>query len=147
MSTFSLSLGRGKVGLTLNAQPTDSTGVNVGSPITTGFTEIGDGFYIWNYALAADFQGCVKFIDQSTSDVLAFKAINPNTLSPNALDLIEIETDINLKEAIIAMAAVLAGTASVAGDLVTFKGINTNTTRVESTTTESGQRTAIALNI
>lgn len=147
MSVFSLSLGKGKTGLTLNAQKTDADGVDVDSVITTGFTEIGDGFYVWNYDLESDFQGCVKFIDEDTGDVLAFTSINPNQLPPNALDLIEIENNINLKEALIAMAAVLAGKAYVNGDLVTFKGINTDTTRVESTTTGSGQRTNVVLNI
>lgn len=147
MSIFSLSLGKGKAGLTLNAQKTNSSGTDIDSPITTGFTEIGDGFYIWNYALEADFQGCVKFIDEDTDEVLAFTSINPNQLSPNALDLIEIEDNINLKEALIVMAAVLAGKAYIDGDLVTFKGINTNTTRVESITTGSGQRSTVTLNI
>lgn len=147
MSAFSLSLGKGKAGLTLNAQKTDADGVDIDSPITTGFTEIGDGFYIWNYNLESSFQGCVKFIDENTNEVLAFTSINPNQLSPNALDLIEIENNVNLKEALIAMAAILAGKAYVSGDIVTFKGINTNTTRVESTTTASGQRTAVALTL
>lgn len=147
MSVFSLSLGKGKVGLTLNAQKTNASGVNLDSPITTGFTEIGDGFYVWNYNLSLDFQGCVKFIDEDTDEVLAFTSINPNQLSPDALDSIEIETNINLKEALIAMAAVLAGKASVDGHSVTFKGINTDTTRVESTTTEAGERTAVALTL
>jgi hypothetical protein len=147
MSAFSLSLGKGKTGLTLNAQKTDVSGVNIDTPITSGFTEIGDGFYIWNYSLESNFEGCVKFIDENTNEVLAFTSINPNQLSPNALDLIEIENNVNLKEALIAMAAVLAGKAYVSGDTVTFKGINTNTTRVESTTTASGQRTAVALTL
>lgn len=145
MAVFSLSLGKGKTGITLNAQLTDISGADIGSPITTGFTEIGSGFYIWTYDLNIDFQGCIKFIDEITSEILAFTSINPNDLSSTALNSIEIESNVNLKDALIAMAAVLAGKVYVTGDIVTFKGINTDTTRVEATTTGSGQRTSVTL--
>lgn len=146
-TAFSLSLGKGKTGITLNAQQTNVSGVDIGPPITIGFTEIGSGFYIWTYDIDIDFQGCVKFIDENTNEVLAFTSINPNDLSSTALNSIQIEDNVNLKEALTAMAAILVGKLDINGDNVTFKGINTDTTRVEAVTTGSGQRTSVTLNI
>lgn len=148
MSVFSLSLGKGKVGITLKAQKTDPTGANVDAEITTGFTEVGNGYYIWNYNIDTEFQGCIKFIDSSNSEILAFASINPNQLSGNGLDTIEIESGINVKEALQLMAAVLAGELEITGDLNKFKGVNNpGVTRVESETTANGQRTSVSLNL
>lgn len=77
---FSLSLGLGKAGLAdLRAQLVDSSGANSGSAITTGFSEIGTGFYLWTYDSFADgFRGGVKFYSNAASStILAFSAINP----------------------------------------------------------------------
>ena len=76
---FSLALGSSKTGLTMAAQLVDTTGTNTGSEITSGFAEIGQGFYQWHYAAFADsFRGGVKFYeDGQTGTILGFAAINP----------------------------------------------------------------------
>jgi hypothetical protein len=148
MSVFSLSLGKGKTGVVLNAQKTDIDGNDVDAIITTGFTEIGSGFYIWNYSLNNDFQGCIKFIDSSSNEVLAFTSINPSQLSPNGLDNIEIEGNLSIKDTLKIMAAVLAGEVVVDGNIVKFKAIdNPSVTRVESNTTPLGERRTVDINL
>lgn len=74
---ISLALGSSQTGLTLSAQLVDTTGANVGSAVTTGFTEIGAGNYLWHYTAFPDgFRGGVKFSASST--LKAFVAINPS---------------------------------------------------------------------
>lgn len=77
--TTSVTLSSAQTGLTLRAQLVDTSGVNSGSEITTGFSEIGNGFYLWNYSsFADDFRGGVKIYESgATTPVLAFRAINP----------------------------------------------------------------------
>ena len=76
---FSLSLGPGQTGLTLAAQLLDESGSDVGSEVATGFTEIGLGFYLWNYASIPDgHRGAVKFYeDGSPASPLLVVSINP----------------------------------------------------------------------
>lgn len=148
MSVFSISLGKGKTGVVLKAQKTDSSGVNVDAEITTGFTEIGNGHYVWNYPLSNTFEGCVKFIDSSNDEILAFSSVNPNKLSNGGLDNVEIETNINLKQAMQLISSVLAGTLEINGNTNSFKALNNpSVTRVESETTSSGQRTSVSINL
>jgi hypothetical protein len=73
---FSIALGGGNTGLTLTAQLVDTGGANVGSSVSTGFTEIGAGNYLWHYAAFPDgHRGGVVF--KSGATVKAFAAINP----------------------------------------------------------------------
>ncbi len=74
---ISLALGTSQTGLTLSAQLVDTAGANVGSAVTTGFTEIGLGNYLWHYTQWPDgHRGGVKF--STTGGTLkAFVAINP----------------------------------------------------------------------
>jgi hypothetical protein len=76
---FGLALGPTQTGLTLRAQIVDTAGVSVGSAVSTGFTEIGNGFYLWHYASIPDaHRGGVKFYDNADpTTILAFAAINP----------------------------------------------------------------------
>jgi len=76
---FGLALGGSKTGLTMAAQLVDTTGTNTGSELTTGFAEIGQGYYQWHYTAFADgFRGGVKFYEDGiTGTILAFAAINP----------------------------------------------------------------------
>ena len=71
-------LGTSKTGLTLKAQLVDTSGANVGSSVTSGFTEIGLGNYSWYYTSFPDsFRGGIKIMLNSDSSLLAFVAINP----------------------------------------------------------------------
>jgi hypothetical protein len=77
---ISLALGSAKSGLTdLRGQLVDTAGSNVGSAISSGFTEIGAGNYLWHYASFPDgHRGGVKFYSNAApSTTLAFAAINP----------------------------------------------------------------------
>ncbi len=75
----SLALGSSKIGLTLNAQLVDSSLGVVGSAISSGFQEVGKGYYLWHYTEFPDnFRGGVKFYPQSDpTDILTFISINP----------------------------------------------------------------------
>jgi len=76
---INLALGTSKTGLTLVAQLVTSAGVNSGTAITLGFSEIGAGNYLWTYdSFADDFRGGVKFYESGVSGtILAFVGINP----------------------------------------------------------------------
>lgn len=76
---FAIVLPSSQTGLTLEAQIVDNSGVNVGAPITTGFTEIGVGNYLWSSANAIpdDQRGGVKFQISPGGALKAFAPINP----------------------------------------------------------------------
>lgn len=62
----------------LRAQFVDTGGVDVGGPITTGFSELGGGLYQWYYnAFANGFRGQVKFYPDSDPTKVRAAAINP----------------------------------------------------------------------
>mgnify|MGYP003973156793 CR=1 FL=1 len=76
---MNLALGSSKTGLTLVAQLVTSAGADTGSTITTGFSEIGGGNYLWNYdSFSDDFRGGVKFYESGVpGTILAFTGVNP----------------------------------------------------------------------
>ena len=77
---FGLALGSSKAGLAdLRAQIVDTAGSDVGAAASTGFVEIGQGYYLWHYAAFPDGQrGGVKFYSNAAPTVfLAFVALNP----------------------------------------------------------------------
>lgn len=77
---FALDLGPANTGLAdLRAQLVDTTGSNSGSAVSTGFSEIGGGRYLWHYASFPDgHRGGVKFYrNAAPSVILAFASINP----------------------------------------------------------------------
>jgi len=98
-NSISLALGSSKAGLSLSAQLFDTAGTNVGSLITTGFVEIGQGNYIWTYSgFPDDFRGGVKFYNVAApATVLAATAVNPE----------EIETVKNIESKVDAIEAVI----------------------------------------
>ena len=75
----SISLSSCQTGLTLNAILLSSTGAELTESISSGFTEIGGGHYLWHYELFPDgFREAVKFFEQgASSTILAVVAINP----------------------------------------------------------------------
>lgn len=78
--SYSLSLGPSRTGLTdLRAQFVDTASANSGSAITTGFSEVGSGYYQWYYTSHADnFRGGVKFYSNAApSTLLGFLTLNP----------------------------------------------------------------------
>jgi len=75
-----LLLGAGKAGLTdLRAQLVDTAGTPIGSAIATGFTDLGTGTYLWNYAAYPDGQrGAVYFYSNTDpGTILTGIEINP----------------------------------------------------------------------
>ncbi len=83
--TFSISLGETYTGLTLSATLLDLTGTAVVTKINilTGFTEVGNGNYVWTYTqFESDFAGSVVFKNASTGVVLAVASINPDDAIP-----------------------------------------------------------------
>jgi len=83
--TASVVLGSGLPGLTdLRAQLVNTSGVNVGSELTGGFSEIGGGNYLWAHTLDETFAGGVKFYRAAfPATVLAFTDIDPQVALPS----------------------------------------------------------------
>lgn len=74
--TLDTALALDTAGLTLSAQLVDTAGANVGSAVSTGFSDLGLGFYLWHYTGFPDgFRGAVKF--SAAGAVKAVAAINP----------------------------------------------------------------------
>jgi hypothetical protein len=144
---FAIALGAGGTGLTLTAQLVDTGGANVGSAVSTGFTEIGAGNYLWHYAAFPDgHRGGVIF--KSGATVKAFAAINPQeaentdiktsavSASTATVDAIWAYATRTLTQPAAQIAAILAGTAITAerGDTlavnVTGLGVLTGRTKL-----------------
>lgn len=68
-------LGAGLSGIDITAQLYNSAG-SVGSPISTGFLEIGGGLYQFSHSFDDDFIGSVVFYNSNTSGYLTMVAIN-----------------------------------------------------------------------
>lgn len=78
MATFVVSLGKYDTGLTLAAQFVDTDGADVGSAVTTGWVELGDGFYMLTTDIPADHQGAIIVYDTADdTTILEAGAINP----------------------------------------------------------------------
>lgn len=94
---FSLALGSSKTGLTMACQLVDTSGANVGSEVTTGFTEIGQGYYLWNYASIPDaHRGGVKFYEDGVAGtILAFAAINPEEAEYTDASVQTVDTNVD----------------------------------------------------
>ena len=76
---ISISLGTDLINLSLSAQVVDQNGQDVTSEITSGFSEIGSGTYLWYYdQFTSNFYGGIKFWQTSDpSIILAFTSVNP----------------------------------------------------------------------
>ncbi len=155
---FSVALGSGSTGLTLKAQLVNSAGADVGSEVTTGFTEIGAGNYLWSGTIPDDHQGGVIFMDDDDT-VLAFSDINPpptsTAVDPAAIAAavgeIVIDNSINLKQTLALIGAAVAGgltitATGVAGQsTIKIKDMNGTTTRIQATVTNIGERLSVTL--
>jgi hypothetical protein len=74
---INIALGSSKSGLTLKAQLVNASGANVGGEVTGGFSDIGQGNYLWHYAAYPDdFTGGVKFINDADEALMAFVGLN-----------------------------------------------------------------------
>jgi hypothetical protein len=137
------------VGLLLQAQLVDITGVNVGSVVTTGFVEIGLGNYLWTYDQFPDNFGGGVIFSQISGPLLAFTSINPIQISPNGLDQISVENGINLRQAMSVISSVLAGvmngngTNNIIINAIQNPGINRVTAQID----QSGNRSVVTLNL
>jgi len=154
--TFSIGLGSSNTGLTLKAQLVDQTGANVGASITSGFTEIGRGFYLWYSAsIPNDHLGGVVFRNNADDTILSFVSITPREnegvakLASDGVDNIIVDGDVNLRQAVAVMASVLAGVLQQTNSTtITIKAINDpETTRVTATVNSADERLAITLNL
>lgn len=84
---INIVLGASQAALTLKAQLVDGDGVDVGAEITTGFTIVGGGNYLFhNEAYPDDFEGGVKFINDADESLKAFVALNPGDFGTGAAD-------------------------------------------------------------
>jgi hypothetical protein len=94
--SIAFALNLGAPGITdARAQIIDAVGANLGSPISTGFAEVGSNFYQW-FGLIPEIVGGVKFYSAATpATILDFKAINlpvwsqsPRTLTQSAAQVV-----------------------------------------------------------
>lgn len=152
---FAIILGSTKTGLALQAQLVDSTGSSVGPPITTGFTEIGRGNYLWHStAIPESHRGGVVFTCPTDASAMTFTTINPQIdeglvqLNSDAFDVIQIEPGVNARQALSIVSAVLAGILQqVCPGQVTISAINNpGTTRLVAQTA-GGNRYSVTLNL
>jgi hypothetical protein len=76
---FAINLGASQTGLVLKAQLVNTSGANVGSEITTTFTEIGFGQYLGHLTGIPDGHrgGVIFYTGSLPSGFKAFAAINP----------------------------------------------------------------------
>lgn len=165
---FALALGAGKAGLSdLCAQLVNTAGAGVGSAVTTGFTEIGSGCYLWHYASIPDaHRGGVKFYSAAASSVvLAFAAINPEdaenldakistsvgsaALTAAGVDAIldeVVEGTLTLRQICRLLLAAFAGKAAGGGTTsVSFRDVADSKNRITLTVDSSGNRSAATL--
>lgn len=78
-ATIGVVLGVSKTNQSLTAQLVSPSGTPVGSLISSGFVEIGQGNYMWTYdQFPASFRGGVKFF--SGNNLMAFITVNPELL-------------------------------------------------------------------
>lgn len=74
--TMTIGLLADAEGLTFSAQLINSAGSNVGSAVTTGFIDLGDGYYSWTYTGFPDaFRGVVTFT--ADAEIKAILPVNP----------------------------------------------------------------------
>lgn len=98
-----IQLASSQTGLTLKAILLDETGTPVGSEITTGFTEIDSGAYMWDYSsIPTGFRGGVRFYT-GVSTFKAFAAIVPE-------DVENLDTKISTRPTAAAIDTQLSGT-------------------------------------
>jgi hypothetical protein len=91
---FSINLGASQTGLTLKAQLVNTSGADVGSEISAGFTEIGFGQYLAHLTAIPDgHRGGVKFYTGTLPTGLkAFAAINPEEAENSDIKTSEVES-------------------------------------------------------
>lgn len=76
--TFVVSLGPYDTGLILGAQLIDTAGNNVGSAITNGWVEIGNGHYMLTTEIPDGHRGAIYVYDTDNPNfILEAGAINP----------------------------------------------------------------------
>jgi hypothetical protein len=78
-----VNLGLGYTGVSLYAQLCRADGTNFTGYISTGFYEVGNGYYLWEYNnLPQNFRGAVKFYAQSNvNELLAFIDFTTETVA------------------------------------------------------------------
>jgi hypothetical protein len=84
--SWSIGLGPANTGIAdWRAQLVDTSGLDVGAAISTGFFEVGTGFYGWYYTSIPDAHtGGVKFYqDADPATILGYLSINPQEARPS----------------------------------------------------------------
>jgi hypothetical protein len=83
LKTYTLNLGTRKTGLSdLRAAFVNTLGVTT-STVSTGFTELSNGQYLWTYNVSDSFTGTIRFYSNATpSDVFVSAAVNAATTAP-----------------------------------------------------------------
>lgn len=156
-----IALGPSYIGLTdLRAQLFDTTGSNVGFAVSTGFAEIGSGYYLWHYAAYPDgHRGGVKFyraIDSSV--ILAITAINPQEAeyvdqkvsSVDVSDLLseEVADSVTFRELLRLLLAEAGGRLTGAGtNTERIRNVGNTKDVVVATVDSRGNRSAVSLDL
>jgi hypothetical protein len=145
---FTLVLGSTMTGLTLSAQLIDNTGTPVGGAVTSGFHEIGQGYYLWNGTIPSGFQGGVVFSNTVGPVVVTAADINP-WIDENSMDLVMVESGVNARQALSIMGAVLSGvlTGNCSSGNIQIQAMDNPSTVRVTAATSNGQRTSVVLNL
>lgn len=78
--TFVIELGTYDTGLTLYGQLVDTDGVDVGGKITTGWVELGTGYYILTASIPDDHRGAIQIHDDADDRLIEVGVINPESV-------------------------------------------------------------------
>ncbi len=147
--TLGFDLNLSITGLTLEAQLTNTAGVDQGAPITTGFVEMGNGFYYFDGASAFpdDFRGGIKFQDSGGGTLRTFKSVNPEeaeNLDAKVSTIWDevLEGTFTARQLMRIIGAASAGEASgLAGATAQYKAVSDNAkNRITMTTDGAGNR-------
>ena len=109
--TLPINLGDGNTGITLTGQLVTTSGVASGDAISTGFIEIGGGYYLLTTTIVNGFRGGLKILSGVT--LMAFFAINPEEIEY----LAGINTRTSIQVNVVVLSPVLEN-----GDVETIQG-------------------------
>lgn len=148
--TLSFDLNLGLVGLTLEAQLIDTAGANVGAAVTTGFVEIGSGFYLFTHTTIPDgHRGGMKIQGVSGGTLRGFRSINPEESEPSVVWDVPLEGAFTGKQIVRLISAALAGQASgLEANAPVYKDIvGATKSRISAATDAFGNRSSVTLDV
>lgn len=148
--TLSFDLNLGTLGLTLEAQLVDTTGATVGGVVTTGFVEIGSGFYLFTHTAIPDgHRGGMKIQDTGGGTLRGFRSINPEESEPRVVWEVPLEGSFTGKQIMrVAIAALVGQATGLDTNAPIYKDIvGATKDRIVAATDSFGNRSSVTLDV